>query len=1037
MKQRIVLIFALLCAVVQGARADFSETIEVGETQGRRTISTEHFDLEVDVRWNIGGVPLNAACLRTDPVVNAILKSRGGEIITKVEVTFCKEYDAKCFIWGSRDEEKIYRKGTVCTIPYVNSNHLTIQTGDWRVLFFHKITVYYTDGYAISYDGNGNTGGTVPEGTTKYYDQDLRLSSNVLTRLGYTHDGWATSPGGEKVYDIGGICKDNAFLTLYAHWTLKSMVVENEISSADDWVVFCKQVENGKTYSGQTVRLMQDLHTGVNAQAGSYAEKAEDRRPFSGIFDGQGHTITAAIDDTGHEGTALFACINGATIKNLTVAGSINGKRHAAAVVGFADGTGNRIEDCVVTASVKGDGHVGGLVGHVLTSDIDISGCVFSGMLKPDVKGVFIGWGDNGGTKNVTDCLYLMQDGQDLGGLDLVKGSGTVNVTKCYKTADAGSYGLLVTAVMPYNSVFKLVTATDGKTYYMQSTVSGVESAYEYTGSVIPVVPTVTGEGRTLTEGTDYTYSITPATVKEQGDYTMTINGMGDYIGTKTIPFSVMGLTFVDAETTTMTTGKYLVNKDVTINERITVNGDVVLNLGEGTKLSAKKGIEVSDGNRLTINGPGSLKIQGCDMEKSGIGAVEVGEIIINGGNVEVYGGLRAAAIGGDQNNTKGGCITINGGVVKGAALAGAAFGGGTTNKSDGGMYGVCGDIVINGGQVDAGRYNMNIGIGPGYEVNEPYHNSGTLTLSWTNPDDYIMCGRIATLRKSTLNSITFAEGKMFILENTNTIATATNIGEKTLVPAAVLFDKDDNSAMVSDCEGKPLPALLADRTLYKDGKWNTLCLPFKVKLADSPLEGATARPLTAASIEGTTLNLTFGDAVDELVAGTPYIIKWTKAADYVDDDAHNIVSPVFKGATIDAADNSFDNGEGGDLRVRFLGTYKSTEFNAEDKSVLLMGGSNNLYYPNTGAGIGAQRAYFKIGDGDAMLTRAIRDFNIDFGDGETLTGVISLTPDPSPVGRGVAAGTWYTIDGRKVANGQQPTAKGLYINNGKKIVIK
>ena len=1048
MKLRIVLIFALLCAVVQGARADFSETIGIGKPQGRRTISGEHFDLEADVRLNITGGPSPAARLQTDPDVNAFLKSRGREIITKVELSFCSEYQAKCFIWGSRDGDGCYRRGNVCTIPNVNSNQLKIATRDWRSMYFYSITVYYTDGYAIHYDGNGNTGGTVPEDANKYYDQDLRLSSNVLTRLGYTHDGWATSPGGEKVYDFGDIYKENVVLTLYAHWTLNSMTVENEISSSEDWFIFCKQIEGGKTYSGQTVRLMQDLHTGVNAQAGSYAKKADDCRPFSGIFDGQGHTITAAIDDTGRSGTALFSCINGATIKNLTVAGSINGKRHAAAIVGFADGTGNRIEDCVVTASVNGSGYVGGLVGHVLTSDIDISGCVFSGMLRPDVKGVFIGWGDNGGTKNVTNCLFLMQNGQDLGGLDLVQGSGTVNVTRCYKTANAGSYGSLVTAVMPYNSVFKLVTAVDGKTYYMQSTVSGVESAYEYTGSVIQIVPTLTGDGQVLTEGTDYTYAINPSTVQEQGDYTLTVNGMGDYTGTKTLAFSVTGLTFVNAETTTMTTGKYLVNKDVTINERITVSGDVVLNLGEGAKLSSKKGIEVSEGNRLTINGPGSLHIQGCDIEKSGIGAVEVGEIIINGGNVEVYGSLYGAAIGGDRNNTKGGRIIINGGVVKGSATTAAAFGGGSTTKSDG-IYGVCGDVVINGGQVDAGRYNLNIGIGPGYELYEPYHNSGTLTLSWTNPDDYIKCGRIVTFRKSTLNSITFADGKMFILEGTNTIATATNIANQTLVPAAVFFDKDDNSTMLSDCEGKPLSALLADRTLYKDGKWNTLCLPFNVKLADSPLEGATARPLTAASITGTTLNLTFGDAVDELVAGTPYLIKWTKAADYVDDDAHNIVNPVFKGATIDAADNSFDNGEGGDMRVRFLGTYKSTEFNAEDKSVLLMGGSNNLYYPNTGAGIGAQRAYFKIGDGDVLLTRGITNFNIDFGDGETATGIISIGQmDNLQSDNSKNAGAWYSIDGRKVANGplsprgrftleEKPTAKGLYINNGKKILIK
>jgi len=37
----------------------------------------------------------------------------------------------------------------------------------------------------------------------------------------------------------------------------------------------------------------------------------------------------------------------------------------------------------------------------------------------------------------------------------------------------------------------------------------------------------------------------------------------------------------------------------------------------------------------------------------------------------------------------------------------------------------------------------------------------------------------------------------------------------------------------------------------------------------------------------------------------------------------------------------------------------------------------------NNGAGLGAQRAYFKLGDGTA-LARQITAFNIDFGDGET-----------------------------------------------------
>ncbi|MBR5393995.1 MAG: hypothetical protein IK144_02800, partial [Bacteroidaceae bacterium] len=31
----------------------------------------------------------------------------------------------------------------------------------------------------------------------------------------------------------------------------------------------------------------------------------------------------------------------------------------------------------------------------------------------------------------------------------------------------------------------------------------------------------------------------------------------------------------------------------------------------------------------------------------------------------------------------------------------------------------------------------------------------------------------------------------------------------------------------------------------------------------------------------------------------------------------------------------------------------------------------------------------------------------------------------------------WYDLSGRRVANGQQPTAKGLYIHNGRKEVVK
>ena len=244
------------------------------------------------------------------------------------------------------------------------------------------------------------------------------------------------------------------------------------------------------------------------------------------------------------------------------------------------------------------------------------------------------------------------------------------------------------------------------------------------------------------------------------------------------------------------------------------------------------------------------------------------------------------------------------------------------------------------------------------------------------------------------------------------------------VAPASItLADNADNNTSISNANGYVADVTLAGRTLYKDGAWNTICLPFDLTLEGSPLAGATARTLTEASISGTTLNLTFSDAVTTLEAGTPYIIKWASG--------DNIVSPVFSGVTIDKTDRSYDNGISGDNRVRFLGTYKSTAFGAEDKSILLMGGANTLYYPTAGAGIGAQRAYFKIGSDGALLARRLTAFNIDFGDDEA-TGIISVHDSGFMVN---GSDAWYSLDGRRLS--AKPSRAGVYINNGKKVVIK
>ena len=123
--------------------------------------------------------------------------------------------------------------------------------------------------------------------------------------------------------------------------------------------------------------------------------------------------------------------------------------------------------------------------------------------------------------------------------------------------------------------------------------------------------------------------------------------------------------------------------------------------------------------------------------------------------------------------------------------------------------------------------------------------------------------------------------------------------GRYYMLPEAVSFANDaDNSSSITAKNDWFVNVTLSDRTLYRDGDWNTLCLPFDVDIEDSPLKGAEARTLSEATFSDGTLTLNFGEPVPTLTAGTPYIIKWN-ATDYADlvissaDDWNTFASAV------------------------------------------------------------------------------------------------------------------------------------------------
>jgi hypothetical protein len=282
----------------------------------------------------------------------------------------------------------------------------------------------------------------------------------------------------------------------------------------------------------------------------------------------------------------------------------------------------------------------------------------------------------------------------------------------------------------------------------------------------------------------------------------------------------------------------------------------------------------------------------------------------------------------------------------------------------------------------------------------------------------------------------------------------------KTVTISTLVFDNDgsNNANLIKKNNERTGNVKIAGRTLTKDGNWNTLCLPFPMtaeQIAASDLAGATIKEMdnsaSGTSLDDETLTLKF-NTVTDIVAGKPYIVRWDKPTPYVpyaDPDANpeayatwlaaapanrDIHNPAFPTVTINSAAPTAVTSY--DTNVTFVGQYApfsivtsgakgSNQGNLNE--VLMLGANSKLGYSQNPRSLKCFRAHFLVPSNDGTKARR---FVLDYGDG-TQTG-ISHTDLTDLTDH---ADAWYTLDGRKLAG--QPTAKGVYINNGKKVVIK
>ena len=177
------------------------------------------------------------------------------------------------------------------------------------------------------------------------------------------------------------------------------------IASTNQWDIFARSVSLGVSFSGKHVKLASDI--AVTTRVGA------DGHPFSGTFDGNGHKLTIDYHSDA-ECCAPFRFVNGATIKNLRIDGTITSRHYyTGSIIGHAEGN-VRLLACHSSVTIELEytelPYNSSMVG-IVTNAITIEGCVFDGKLfqldeNARVSGGFVGYRAGLVPVSIKDCIF-------------------------------------------------------------------------------------------------------------------------------------------------------------------------------------------------------------------------------------------------------------------------------------------------------------------------------------------------------------------------------------------------------------------------------------------------------------------------------------------------------------------------------------------------------------------------------------------------------------------------------------------------------
>ena len=588
---------------------------------------------------------------------------------------------------------------------------------------------------------------------------------------------------------------------------------------------------------------------------------------------------------------------------------------------------------------------------------------------------------------------------------NVLEAGSNYQVTYSEGCTNVGTYTITVEGIGRYSGrltkTFKIVPYD----------ISGCDIKVEnkpYTGDVINVTPTVKYGSITLAQGEDkdYTFVTNPTTVKEGGDYTLTVTGKGNYTGTKEVPFNVyypapteLSCTNVTATTAIVTwkdgiatkwTVEYSTDKTFESAERIDVN--------ESTATLASLSTDQVYYVRV------KAVYEGQESDWSNVCSVELTtKLLVGSGNNTssslpfsnwYYYGLTQQIYTAKELGNKAGSIM---------ALDFFRTDNNSCNntieiylvKTDKMMFTTSSDWIS---VTEEDKV---------YDGKMQFESNQWTTIELTKPFDYDGVSNLALIvYDKKVSGDSYGGGRNFRTFKGNDNQT-------------LYFRKDDVDPTIKPTVTGGLSNAKNQLRIRMADKVTMNGLGIMSYASDNALDFSNISDLTAHYASGfaATANnagvLTMTQ-VETTPAGEGLMLKGAANETFYVPALFNLTPEALTGNNL-----------------KGLTKITEVETTEGDYTNFILSQQNGViaWYPLAAKyALKAHSAYLQLLTNDVFTNEGTRAISMEFEDGVT-TGFIQIATDD------VEDGDWYGIDGIKF--NQKPTQRGVYINNGRKVIVK